>query len=184
MKNKSWYVVFILTLVASVCGFSLAFVFSLAEEKIEKNQKAYIERAIYNICKDCRRVEEKKKGKKIVYRLYGAKNFIGYGYLVSGQGYQGKIKVFVVVDKNLEKLLGIEIIESSETPGLGAKINESFFKNQFRNLSLVVPLECVKRKREKDNEIEAITSATISSRAVVNIVNKGIEELKNLLRDN
>ena len=179
-ENKFWSVL-VLTLISCICGFSLAWVFSLAKDKIEENQKKSIKRAVYNLCSDCEKIEEKAIQGKIIYCLYDKKNnLIGYGFCSEGQGYQEKIKVFFVVDKDIKKLKGIEIIESKETPGLGARINEDFFKNQFKNLSIKLPIKCVKHK-PSEGEIQAITSATISSKAVVNIVNEGIKELKNLL---
>jgi len=179
-ENKFWSVL-VLTLISSICGFSLAWVFSLAKDKIEENQKKCIKRAVYNLCSDCEKIEEKTIQGKIIYCLYDKKNnLIGYGFCSEGQGYQEKIKVFFVVDKDMKKIKGIEIIESKETPGLGARINEDFFKDQFKNLSIKLPIKCVKHK-PSEGEIQAITSATISSKAVVNIVNEGIKELKNLL---
>jgi len=180
-KSKFWSVL-VLTLISCICGFFLAWVFSLAKDKIEENQKKSIKRAVYNLCPDCERIEEKTIQGKIIYCLYDKKNnLIGYGFCSEGQGYQEKIEVFFVVDKDIKKLKGIEIIESKETPGLGARINEGFFKNQFKELDITSSIKCVKHKKSEKNQIQAITSATISSKAVVSIVNKGIKKLKTLL---
>ena len=83
------------------------------------------------------------------------------------------------VDPEISAIQGIEILESQETPGLGAEILGNKFKNQFRNLSISEAITYVKNKKpEKPGEIEAIAGATISSRAVVSIINKKIEEIK------
>jgi len=87
------------------------------------------------------------------------------------------------MDGKGERILGIDILESQETPGLGAKIDEDLFKNQFRGKEKF-PLKLVKLKKPQEEEIEAITGATISSRAVVNLVNSLVEELKEFIKQN
>lgn len=165
-----------------ICGFALAFVYSWAKEKIEINQRRYIYQAINNIVPEAKNVKEKIIDKKKIYQLFdGEGNLVSYAYLCIGNGYQGELKILFATDKDLNKLLGIEIIESVETPGLGARINEPDFKNQFKGLNLIHKIECVKHKPQEDYQIEAITSATVSSKAVVSILNEGIKELKSLI---
>ena len=99
--------------------------------------------------------------------------------LAEGQGYAGPIKMLVGIAPDLSRVLGIEVIESTETPGLGARINEEEFQNQFRGLSTRGGVEYVKGKApQSDNQIQAITGATISSRTVVRIVNETIEDIR------
>jgi electron transport complex protein RnfG len=64
------------------------------------------------------------------------------------------------------------VLESVETPGLGGEIVSRAFKGQFASLEFMPEIECVKGKKEKPNEIEAITGATISSMSVANILNR------------
>ena len=116
-------------------------------------------------------------------RSYGQDDrFLGYAFIAQGQGYQGKIKMLAVSDPRLTVLKGIEVIESVETPGLGAKIQEHPFKDQFSGLA-VAPIECVKTTPQHPGQIKAITGATISSRAVVAILNRRIKELRQVLLD-
>ncbi|MCD6227916.1 MAG: RnfABCDGE type electron transport complex subunit G [Candidatus Omnitrophica bacterium] len=187
MKDSLRYnlrVIFVLTFASLICGFVLSFVFNSAKAKIKENEKKDIYRAIYQIVDNCKNVKEKRINEETVYYLFKEKDeLIGYAYLSQGQGYQGKIKILFAVDKSIERLLGIEIIESVETPGLGSRINEEDFKNQFKNLKTNVPVECVKFSPQKENQVQAITSATISSRAVVSILNKGIQTLKSLVKE-
>ncbi len=181
MKNNL-RIVLVLTAVSLICGFILSLVCYSAKEKIEENEKKYIRDAILNITDNFRKVKERAIEDKIIYELFDERdNFGGYAYLYQGQGYQGKIKILFGINKDLDKLLGIEIIDSMETPGLGAWIKEDFFKQQFEKLDVSGDIECVKAKPKRDNEIEAITSATVSSKAVVSILNQGINELKDIL---
>ncbi|MDD3297149.1 MAG: FMN-binding protein, partial [Candidatus Omnitrophica bacterium] len=113
------------------------------------------------------------------YELADAKGAaIGYAFVAEGQGYQGTIKILTGLDTSLENLLGIEILESVETPGLGQRINDEDFRKQFINLKVSSHIECVKSDTSDENQIKAITGATVSSRAVVNILNEEIEKIR------
>jgi electron transport complex protein RnfG len=169
----------VLTIVCAICAFLLAFVNSLANDKIETNDKNKIEDAIFKLAPTVKRVEKLVLGGETIHKLFdGSNNHIGYAFLARGDGYQGTIKILVVANPTLEKLEGREIIESVETPGLGAKIKEDPFKDQFKRLNVSSKIECVKEKAVKDNQITAISSATISSKSVVNILNKNLEDIK------
>lgn len=177
-------IVSVLTLVCVVCALFLSVVASLAKEKIEYNQKEAIREALYTIQPAIATVGESQRDGRIIYTLFDAKDKpIGYGFLAEGQGYQGTIKIMAVVDAEFAQLIGIEIIESQETPGLGARIAEEFFKNQFKAKAIAQPLECTKKDVLDEYQIKAITGATISSRAVVNILNKEIEELRGVIKE-
>ena len=96
-----------------------------------------------------------------------------------GNGYQGLIKMVVGVDSQIKTMKGMEVLESQETPGLGAEIAVDPFKAQFSGLPITHQIEYVKNEKPTEPyEIEAITGATISSRAVVNILNKKIEQVR------
>ncbi|MCP4653230.1 MAG: FMN-binding protein [Candidatus Omnitrophica bacterium] len=171
-------IISVLTIVCLVCGFLLSFVYSGASEKIESNTKKAISDAIANLAPFAENIEEIKLGEKIAYKLFDKTgNLTGYAFIAEGQGYQGKIKMLAVIDINLEILEGIEIIESIETPGLGARIQEEFFRKQFQSLSVLPQITYTKDIPENSNQIKAITGATVSSKAVVNILNKRIKEL-------
>ncbi|GAI36988.1 unnamed protein product, partial [marine sediment metagenome] len=108
---------------------------------------------------------------------------IGYAFTGNGPGYQGTIEVMIGVDSELEKTTGIEVLESVETPGLGAKITGKLFRDKFRGLVIRPLIELVKGKPpEEPNQIQAITGATISSQAVIDILNKTIKEVREILK--
>ena len=172
----------VLTLVCLICALLLSVVYGLVNEKIEINKKKRVEEALTILAPQAARVEEITTEGETIYKLFDQdKNLIGYGFIASGQGYQGKIKMLVVSDKSLEHLEGIEVVESLETPGLGAKIQEDPFKSQFKNLGVSEDMVCVKNEITKKGQIKAITGATVSSRAVVNILNTRIKEIRKLI---
>ena len=172
----------VLTLVCLICALLLSVVYSLSNKKIEINKERRVEEALTTVAPQAARIEEITIEEETIYKLFDqGESLIGYGFLASGQGYQGKIKMLVVSDKSLKYLEGIEVVESLETPGLGAKIQEDLFKSQFKNLNIASDLTCLRDEPEKNGQIKAITGATVSSRAVVNILNSRIKEIRELL---
>jgi len=97
-------------------------------------------------------------------------------YVVSSEskGYGGAIKMLVAVTSD-GKVLDYDITGHNETPGLGDKANLEPFKSQFRGKK-AESLTVVKDPSSKEN-IQAMTGATISSRAVTNGVKKAVEEV-------
>lgn len=98
------------------------------------------------------------------------------GYIVQsyGKGYSSYINTLIAVDKDF-KVQKINILGHAETPGLGDEIETNSFKNQFKGKDI----EHLKvLKTETTEYIQAISGATISSRAVTeDAVRKGVEFL-------
>jgi electron transport complex protein RnfG len=74
-------------------------------------------------------------------------------------GYGGDIVVMTGIDVESDELTGLEIIQHSETPGVGSRVEGEDFRRQWRGLSTEKPLEL--------DDIDALTGATYSSKAVV-----------------
>ncbi len=93
------------------------------------------------------------------------------------------IKIMAGIKEDLITLVGIEILDSQETPGLGQEITSDKFKSQFAGLKTLPGINYVKNTEPTEpNEIQAVTGATISSRAVCAILNEKINELRKNLR--
>lgn len=180
-QNEIVRIISALVVVGIFSGVALVFIYNYSMPRIKVNIKNETERAINYIFPDAAR-NEPTKDKGVFKVTDSGGQLIGYAFLAEGNGYQGLIKILAGADSKLTSLRGIEILESSETPGLGAEINSDSFKKQFAGLSLAHDIEYVKNEKpDKPYEIEAITGATISSRAVVNILNGKIEEIKKTL---
>jgi RnfABCDGE-type electron transport complex G subunit len=104
---------------------------------------------------------------------------VGYALPAQGNGYQGVIKLMIGVSPDLSTITGIKILEQVETPGLGGRIGEAAFQDQFKGVKTEPAVGYVKnQKPEKDTDIQAITGATISSRSVVTIINRNLENFR------
>jgi Na+-translocating ferredoxin:NAD+ oxidoreductase subunit G len=112
-----------------------------------------------------------------IYIIYQDGEKAGYGFIASGSGYGGTIEILVGVDTGFN-IKGISILSQTETPGLGARITESTFTEQFKGISV----SDVALKSE-GGKIDAITGATTSSRSVVDTIRKKMEEVINNLEN-
>lgn len=125
-----------------------------------------------------RSVKDEKTGEmKEIKECVSPRNI---GYIVEGlgKGYSSYIHLLASVDKDIT-LKKIKILGHGETPGLGDEIEKDYFLNQFEGKKLD-SLEVV--KTDTEDKIQAITGATISSRAVTEDgIRKGIEMLKEKL---
>ncbi len=185
-------IVLTLTLVAVFSGGILSLADIYSRDRIAQNKIEALNSGIRMIESEASNIEELYEG---VYKLLNESgDFIGYAVAASGQGYQGKITLIYGIDADLEKISGIEVIESSETPGLGSRINDNDYKDQFKNLGVTYNIECVKGEVNTVNtnattattemvssKISVITGATVSSKAVVAIINKSIKKLREKL---
>ena len=111
--------------------------------------------------------------------LYGGYDtdgrFIGYAIPSDGPGFQDTISLLYGYLPGKGRIVGMEILDSRETPGLGDKIyKDAVFVANFSNLVADPEIVTVKKgTRNAPNEVDAITGATISSKAVVRIINEG-----------
>ena len=98
---------------------------------------------------------------------------LGYAAAAEAQGYGGKVQLMVGMDARGQEIIGMKIVQQSETPGLGSRIEEPEFLQQF------VGRTPENVRLEGANSIQAITGATISSTAVVNATRNAAEKIRN-----
>jgi electron transport complex protein RnfG len=113
---------------------------------------------------------------------------VGYVCQASGGGFADVIVLVVATDAKIEKLRGVAVIKSNETPGFGDKIKEDPFRGQFAQSPAPSPqgkLLVVKEgsRAAQDREIVAVTGATISSEATTKIVNDAVIRLRQMVAE-
>jgi len=117
-------------------------------------------------------------------RLFAGYNeseeLVGFAILTEEPGFQDLIVAIFGYDPQQQVIIGFEVLESKETPGLGDKIiKDADFQANFKALAVEPSIIAVKKgAAQQPNEVEAITGATISSKAIVRLLNKGMEEWK------
>jgi electron transport complex protein RnfG len=183
---KNTLILFVITLIA---GLLLGWVYGITKEPIAKEQQRAKEEAYKEVFAEAEAFEDmevdgqssrefKKMGwdasvDEIMQVLDKNGSAIGYVLTVTDhEGYGGDIQ-FAMGVKNDGTLNGISFLSISETAGLGMKAKEDNFKNQFTDKK-VDSFSYTKNGASEDNEIDAISGATITTNAVTNGVNAGL----------
>ncbi len=174
-----------LTVIGVISGGALSFVNGWAVPHIAENQRRDTERAIYLVQPSAKSYESVAGAGCELYRVFdGAQQPIGFAMAYAGNGFQGKIRLMAGVSPDASTVIALEILEQVETPGLGTKVVEDPFRTQFTNLVAQPDVVAVKgAEPSAPNEIQTITGATISSKAVVRIVNDALATLRAAIKE-
>jgi len=121
-----------------------------------------------------------KKEKVEIYKaMSGTDECVGWSFEATGSGFADKIKLVIALDKNFEKIAGFDVLLSNETPGFGDQIKYDYYRDQFKGAPAgELKLVTIGERGKIDSEIVAISGATISSEAVVEIVSNSITRVK------
>ncbi len=172
-----------LVIVYVIGGLILALVYAKTSPVMYRNAIVEKERALKKLMPEADKIE--KLGDWTIHEKHGEyyvakKGDAVIGYLIQsyGKGYSSYINTLIAVDKDF-KVLRISILGHAETPGLGDEIESESFRNQFTGKDA----EHLKvLKTEAGGNIQAISGATISSRAVAeDAVTNGVDFLKKTL---
>ena len=174
-KKEIFTGIIVLTFICVLSGYLLAQVYKTTKPKIEEIKAEQEEKLNKEIFPEGEKFEEKEiNGVKYISVLDSEGKEIGKIFEVKSFGYGGDIYFKVGVDNEM-KIKKIKIKEHNETPGLGAKITDEKFLNQFTGKTKE---EIYLKKDKSEGEIDAITGATISSRAIVEGVRKLLENIE------
>lgn len=170
-----------LSIIGIISGGLLSEISGWAAPKIAAHRKAATEKAVFTVQPEAKNQQKVESVDFELYKVFDDQNNpIGYALPFEGNGFQGKIRLMVGVKNDLKEIVGLQVLEQVETPGLGTKVTEDDFLNKFVNLSSVPKILPVKVEptSKPTNEVQTITGATISSKAVIAIVNAGMEKLR------
>ena len=121
----------------------------------------------------------KEEGVVIYKAMSDANECVGWSFEAIGSGFADKIKLVIAVDKNFKKIAGFDVLSSNETPGFGDQIKNDYYRDQFKGAPAgELKLVTVGEPGKIDSEIVAISGATISSEAVVDIVSNYVTQVK------
>ena len=120
-------------------------------------------------------------GPMIAYRAVDESGrVLGWVATAKGSGYGGAVEVLIGLDPDARTIKGLYVLSHTETPGLGDFITGQKFRSYFIDQGTAEPLVVVKTDPTA-GQVEAITGATVSSEAVVGIVNKAVAQFKTAL---
>ncbi len=168
---KNAFPIILLTIVVTVCVSLLTYVDRLTRERISAQEDEAIKTLLGEMFPEMSRYEFKED----IYTIYSDSDQVGYAFLAIGKGYGGDINILVGLSDETT-IKGITIVSQTETPGLGTRVAEPAFTDQF----IGVAINDVALSSD-GGQIDAITSSTISSSAVIEAVSKtAMEKIKQL----
>lgn len=199
VQATTWQMYRAMVGVGLACGLLIVTVYQATLPVIKRNQAAALERAIFQVLPDAgvsatyryndeddrfEALDEPGEGGRLVYAGYDdAGELVGLAIEAEGMGYADVIRVLYGYSFADDAIIGIRVLASKETPGLGDRIetDETFLENFVRldasldtdGAELANPIVLVK-PGEKTNpwEIDAITGATISSATIAEMLNE------------
>ncbi len=206
MKKKLYSIVYMFVVTLLFAAMVSAVRFSL-HERIEMNDRVKMKKivlAVFGLPEDKsmsdgdisalfeKRITTVKIQEETVYAALedDGTTPAGYAFKVSGPGFWGPIYAMAAVDAKADRILGVRFYRHVETPGLGARISEKWFTDQFVSLQ-------IKPFGDQDNyftltrpgksrgshELDAVTGATMTSQAVERFLNAGLLTFVNELKE-
>ena len=201
--TSSLYMIALLGIVSTVCGLVIVLAYEVTKPAIKRNLNQITRDAVFDILPEARdmttyavhpsgELEKLADIEGSLPKLYAC--FDGNGQLAgvvceaAGAGYAGVIKVLYAYNPGKECITGFSVLESAETPGLGDKIakDEGFLAN-FKDLDarldasgsqLAHMIEGVKSGSKSERwQIDGISGATVSSRAVGVLLNRSANDM-------
>lgn len=197
MKDKlySVFFAFALTLVFTLI---LASINALATGTIEVNEKLDFQKSLLYVFGFVQK--DDKLSSKEIQELYGEKivelrgevdvyraqveGETGYAFTVQSPGLWGTITGLIAINASGTRMLGIDFVEHSETPGLGGRIDEKTFQQQFRNEKIssgpsgrIAVVSGQDTSSSEDSKVDAITGATRTSEAIQKLIDKAMNEV-------
>jgi len=171
LKSKGSYPIVFLTLIVLISVSLLLYINTFTSEIVETQKQAKIKAALEQIFPELTGFEEDGE----IFIIYEGDDIAGYTFIASGSGYSGVISMLVGINIDYT-IRDVAVLSHTETPGLGSKITEKAFTAQF------IGLGTDEIALSKDNgKIDAITGATISSRAATEAIQeKMIETVERL----
>ena len=172
--------VLVLSVIGTMMGFALSFMEKVTKKPIEYSRLRFVKGpAVLSVLSGCENdpIMDYKKDQElagnIIKSLFPAKKdgkYFAVAFEVEGKGYHGEMGIIMGIDISSGDLTGVRVMTHTETPGLGAKVTEPAFYEQFSGLGMIdIALS------GKGGKINAITGATKSSQGVAEAVKKGLE---------
>ena len=192
-RESILYVVLFTAFTAFVFVFLISWADVSTAERVAKNQELVTAQAFLNAVG--RPEEERDAALKAYEEFFGSATgdsavravLDGEEILItrfSGMGLWGTVTGVLATDASVQRIVGIDIISHSETPGLGGRIEQDWFKNQFRG-ERILPEGIVVRKgqggadEDRDNGyVDGITGATGTSTSMAVMLNAEIASLR------
>ncbi|MGR3178315.1 MAG: FMN-binding protein [Candidatus Anammoxibacter sp.] len=188
MKEKIWMVA-LLVIVALVSAVMLAVINIKTQPIVQRNNEIKLKKGVlevFNLDYNDSSLDEVfdnnvdiVEKKEIVYYQLKKKNDQQdnslIAFKISGPGFWATIHALIAMQSDYDTIAGIKFLKHEETPGLGGRIEEEWFYSQFKGKKIKPRLVKVPYDTAKtQNEFDAITGATETSRSIEKLINNGV----------
>ena len=195
MKRGHVYTFVFMVVVTAVLVFALALAYEAFKPSIQTNKALQEQRAVlYALGLDDgltddevrARYQEKVQpgavngiqeayGHPVLAHVEGGET-VAYAIPFEGSGLWGSLRGYLGITEDLSQTRGLVFTYQNETPGLGGRIDEGWFKEQFQGLPIGKGLT-LEYGSHPEYKIDAVTGATQTSSAVMRTVNKALDEI-------
>lgn len=188
MKEKIWMVA-LLVIVAFVSAVMLAVINIKTAPIVQRNNEIKLKKGVlevFNLDYNDSSLDEVfdnnvdiVEKEEIVYYQLKKKNDQQdnslIAFKISGPGFWATIHALIAMQSDYDTIAGIKFLKHEETPGLGGRIDEEWFYSQFKGKKIKPRLVKVPYDTAKtQNEFDAITGATETSRSIEKLINNGV----------
>lgn len=165
--------VIVLTAICLVTSALLAYTNKITAPEIEKQNMQAANEARNTVLSEAKDFESAKLNAGEEYFIGKSENgdIIGYVFTTTAKSYGGDIQVMVGVRAD-GSVNAVELLQINDTPGLGMNAKNPEFLKQFESKTAGIG---VNKNAPAENEIQALTGATITSSAVTDAVNTALE---------
>lgn len=191
MKDSFAYPVIVMVVLTGILVFILAFLNASTAERVELLQETNLRTSIlyvFEIDIDTddpeeiedifnEHIEEEEIDNQRIFTYVEDGEEVAYAFPFTGPGLWGTVEGYAGISTDFTDLLGLVFVNHEETPGLGGRIDELEYREQFRNIDLTDETggDYIVTRPASGGNIDAIAGATQTSNAVVNMVNDDIE---------
>lgn len=193
MKDKAWYPVLFMFLVTAIPTALLIGLSQYTRARIQANTQISFEKAVlYAVAPDTppslRGMALHQRFLDVIntnigaaagaYRLMDGATVKAYAIPFAGKGFWDTIKGVIAIAPDKTTVVGFQIYEQSETPGLGAEISQPWFGKQFQGKTLASGAAAIIFRRKGDplgpHDVEAVTGGTQTSVRLERLLNKAV----------
>jgi electron transport complex protein RnfG len=179
MKNNYLGQAWLVVVLALVFGAALAGVQAQLSGKIADNKRNDTLGQVPQLVNGAARGQAVTLGDRTVYQALDTQDqLMGWVLPAGGPGFADRIEVLVGLNADATRITGLYVLDQKETPGLGNKITEPPWRAQFQGLDATRAISIAKASPAGDNQVVAVTGATISSQSVAGIVNQNVQWLR------
>lgn len=165
--------------ISMLSGLLVVMTYQLTRPRILENQRVALERAVFSVLPGAVQREDLvlASGETVMGGRDAEGAWVGFAIAGEARGYQDIVRILYGFDPWRNRVIGMTVLQSTETPGLGDRIiRDPAFHANFKDLDVSQPVQVVRQGEKTEPwQIDGISGATVSSVAVGRAIENGAE---------